>query len=258
MPPADPNPPAPHGPTTAGGVVLPSLVVDAFAAIRSRCLQLGLLEGSEFVVEGFPTSLGSEHLRLRRACRTIEVVHSDLGRRSVVARLATFDYARDVFVHEVAVLARGRGHGPLVDVRPVRVRWPEELEVQRAERVLREEQQRDVLLQDPEAVVHPHGWAEMRVLGDAVVAYLGHGTKPWPGQDADAAVAVLERGGLPATGIEAVRELVEEASAPPSAWGDAPLGEHGRAVAERMRLWHGGLSAEAGAALAWSFTYQWK
>jgi hypothetical protein len=231
---------------------------DAFAAIRSRCLALGLVEGMEFAVDGFPTSLSSEHIDLRRQGPLFEVVYSDMGRDSVIARLATVDDAGDVFVHEVARLARGRGGGPLVDVDPVRVRWDGESPAERSERVRQGWLLRVRAQEDPEAVFFPDDWVEMRSVGDAVVAYLGHGTKPWPRRDREAAVAVLAAAGLPASGVEAVEALVEQALSMPGGSGPTPIVVLGRAVADTMRLRHGGLSVAAGDALAWSFMYQWK
>ncbi|RMI03714.1 hypothetical protein [Cellulomonas triticagri] len=231
---------------------------DPLARIRHACLALGLHEGSEFSVEGFPTALSSEHVDLRRSGRWYEVVYSDMGRDRVIARLATPQDAHDVFLTEVADLATGRRHELLRSIPRIRVPRGEddESDDERVERFLRESRDRWRREEDHDVELLPDGWADMRALSTAVVAYLGVGTRAWPGTDREAALAELAGAGLPSAALRAVEELVAQACTPPVDWAAVP--DHSRWVRDLMRVRHGGLTGEALDALAWNATFQWR
>jgi hypothetical protein len=98
----------------------------------------------------------------------------------------------------------------------------------------------------------------MTVVSAAVIAYLGHGTRSWPGADRDAAAAVLVAGGLPPSQVEFVASLVAEALAVRVDWQTTPYAHVDRHVGGVMQGRHGGLTLDAALALGWNFSYQWR
>jgi hypothetical protein len=93
------------------------------AELREQCLASGFVEGLDFHVDGFPTSLSSEHVELRAEPGACTVDYVDMGRHRTVATAATVDAVAAQFVEEVAWLAAGRGRGPYAgQTRPV-VHW---------------------------------------------------------------------------------------------------------------------------------------
>lgn len=93
---------------------------------RAECLAEGLIEGLDFHVVGFATSLSSEYYELGHADGVYEVRYFDMGEARVLTRTASAHDARSAFVGKVARLAAGRGHGSAVG-RPPERSWTEGL-----------------------------------------------------------------------------------------------------------------------------------
>jgi hypothetical protein len=136
----------------------------ALASIRAAALDLGFGEGDVFAVEGFPASLSSEHVDLRLRGTLFEIRYSDLGRESVLARLARVEDARRAFLEAVGREAEYRGY----DVPPELLR-PRRPRADAAAATIVDEQawlaafahenrERDRAVADPESEVYPDGW----------------------------------------------------------------------------------------------------
>jgi hypothetical protein len=82
------------------------------ASLRDYCLSIGLVEGADFHITGYPAPLSSEHVELRRDSHGCRVSYVDMGRRRTLAEGATPASVRDVFIDECTWLAAGRGRGP--------------------------------------------------------------------------------------------------------------------------------------------------
>lgn len=250
--------PSPHGPPPGTRPVDPADPRAALADIRVAAQDMGAVEGMEFAVEGFPTWLSSEHVDLRRRGRFFEVHYSDMGRSRVIARVADVADARRVFLHQVASLAAGRGHGPLLDVRPTRFDTPGLTDQDRVDAFIAELDDRRAREDDPDAELYPHGWAQARAVSAAVVAHLGHAGSPEPQARRAATLAALAADELPASALAWVEQLVAEAVDLPANRTTPDLAGLGREVAATMLLRHPGLTEEAARALAHHATYQWR
>ena len=250
-----PPPPAP-GPLPAARPADP--VRAALADIRAAAQDMGAVEGMEFAVDGFPTMLSSEHVDLRRQGRFFEIQYSDMGRSRVIARVAAVEDARRAFLHAVAYLAAGRGHGPLHGVRPTRFETPGLTDQDRVDASVAEMKERQARDDDPDAELHPDGWAQARAVSAAVVAHLGHVGPPEPEARRAATLAALDAHGLPATAHAWVEQLLAEAVDLPANRTTPDLAVLGREVAATMLLRHPGLTDEAARALAHHATYQWR
>ena len=94
-------------------------------------------------------------------------------------------------------------------------------------------------------------------LSRGVLAYLQRGQAASPRAD-EQAVLALAVATSPEELLHRVEAVVAESLAVPVDWDSLSLGEAGRfAAAETVRR-HPELSDEAGAALAWNFTFAWR
>lgn len=85
--------------------------------IFAECLRRGYISGLDFFIQGFDTTPSSELIMLVRQAEGFRVLYSDMGRRRTLAE-GSLEEVRPVFFQELAVLAYGRGRGPVPEREP--------------------------------------------------------------------------------------------------------------------------------------------